>query len=135
MSAVEVLPEASSFTQRSPRQIAWRRLKRNKVALVSAGIAIFFIVLAFGAPLFTKIFSVDNTTIYPTTIGPDGLPKGAWGGVSWHHPLGVEPQVGRDLFGLLTYGSRISFSIAIITSITFVSVGLSSCKIASFKYS
>jgi len=87
MSTVEVLPEASSFAQRSPRQIAWRRLKRNKVALVSACIAIFFIVLAFGAPLITKIFGVDNTTIYPTTIGPDGLPKGAWGGVSWHHPL------------------------------------------------
>jgi peptide/nickel transport system permease protein len=124
MSAVEVLPEVSSFAQRSPRQIAWRRLKRNKVALVSACIAIFFLVLAFGAPLITKIFGVDNTTIYPTTIGPDGLPRGAWGGVSWHHPFGVEPQVGRDLFGLLTYGSRISFSIAIITSITFVAVGL-----------
>ena len=113
-----------AIIQRSPRQIAWRRLKRNKVSLISGGVALFFILLAFGAPLFTKIFGVNNTTIYANTIGAGGLPLGPWGGVSWHHPFGVEPGVGRDLFGLLVYGSRISFSIAIITSVVFVALGL-----------
>ena len=112
------------LAQRSPRQIAWMRLKRNKVSMVAAGVALFFVLIAFLAPLVTKIFNVDNTTVYPNVLGDGGVPKGFGGGISWHHPFGLEPGVGRDLFGLLIYGSRISFSIAILTSIAFVAIGL-----------
>jgi len=120
----EVAHKDSTFVAKSPREIAWRRLKRNKVAMVSLGISLFFILLGFLAPLVTKIFGVDNSTIYQGVLDGSGMPKGHWGGISWHHPFGIEPGVGRDLFGLLTYGSRISFSIAFITSIAFVAVGL-----------
>ena len=111
------------LAQRSPRQIAWMRLKRNKVALVSAGVALFFVVIAFLAPVITGLFHVDNTKLYLDQL-IDGQPKGGFGGISWSHPFGIEPGAGRDLMALLLYGSRISFSIAIITSVTYVGIGL-----------
>lgn len=113
----------SQLSQRSPRQIAWLRLKRNKVSMVSAGVALFFISIAFLAPVITYFFKVDNTTTYLDQL-VDGQPKGAFGGISLAHPFGIEPGAGRDLMALLLYGSRISFSIALITSITYVGIGL-----------
>ena len=111
------------LAQRSPRQIAWMRLKRNKVALVSAVVALFFIAIAFLAPVITGLFHVDNTHLYLDQL-VDGQPKGFAGGISLSHPFGIEPGAGRDLMALLLYGSRISFSIAIITSLTYVGIGL-----------
>ena len=111
------------LAQRSPRQIAWVRLKRNKVAMVSAVIALFFVLIAFLAPAITGLFGVDNTHLYLDKLN-DGLPRGFGGGMSLSHPLGLEPGAGRDLVALLLYGSRISFSIAIITAFTYISIGL-----------
>ena len=37
----------------SPGQLAWRRLKRNKLAMTGLGLVILFHVLCFGAPLYT----------------------------------------------------------------------------------
>ena len=111
------------LAQRSPRQIAWVRLKRNKVAMVSAVIALFFVLIAFLAPAITGLFGVDNTHLYLDKLN-DGLPRGFGGGMSLSHPLGLEPGAGRDLMALLLYGSRISFSIAIITAFTYISIGL-----------
>ena len=111
------------LAQRSPRQIAWGRLKRNKVAMVSAVIALFFVLIAFLAPAITGLFGVDNTHLYLDKLN-DGLPRGFGGGMSLSHPLGLEPGAGRDLMALLLYGSRISFSIAIITAFTYISIGL-----------
>lgn len=116
-------PQINQFVQRSPRQIAWIRLKRNKVSIVSGSVAFFFVFIAFAAPLITKLFNVDNTTTYLDQL-VDGQPKGSFGGISLAHPLGIEPGAGRDLLALLLYGSRISFSIAIITSITYIGIGL-----------
>ena len=118
MSTIE-----ANLALRSPRQIAWMRLKRNKVAMISAGVALFFVAIAFLAPVITKILGVDNTTLYLDKLS-QGQPKGAFGGVSLAHPFGIEPGAGRDLMALLLYGSRISFSIALITSITYVGIGL-----------
>jgi len=111
------------LAQRSPRQIAWMRLKRNKVAIVSAVVALFFVLIAFLAPAITGLFGVDNTHLYLDKLN-DGLPRGFGGGMSLSHPLGLEPGAGRDLMALLLYGSRISFSIAIITAFTYISIGL-----------
>jgi peptide/nickel transport system permease protein len=52
------------------------------------------------------------------------MPIGAGGGISWQHPFGLEPGAGRDVFSMLLYGSRISFSVAIITSVASIGIGM-----------
>ena len=114
--------EVVEVIQRTPRQIAWARFKRNRAGVISGYVALFFIVAAFGAPIITKLLGLKNGATYPEAIDDQSFPIGSFGGISLKHPLGVEPGAGRDLLTMLLYGSRISFSVAIIT--TFSSIGL-----------
>ncbi len=118
----EVVDEA--IVQRTPRQIAWKRFRRNKVGVASACIALFFMFSAYLSPVITRILSLSNTKTYPETLNGYAMPIGGAGGMSLSHPLGVEPGAGRDLLSLLLYGSRISFTVAIITSFTAIGMGM-----------
>ena len=40
---------------RSPSQIAWDRLKGDKIAITSLGIVVFFVLVAVFAPLLVKL--------------------------------------------------------------------------------
>lgn len=116
----EVVEDA--VIQRTPRQIAWKRFRRNKVGVISACVALFFILCAYLAPVITRILGLSNTKTYPEVLDQFAMPTSSFGGMTWTHPLGIEPGAGRDLLSLLLYGSRISFTVAIITS--FASIGL-----------
>jgi peptide/nickel transport system permease protein len=120
-------------TGRSPGQVAWSRLKKDKVAIVCAVIIVFFILLAIFAPLITSLQSVDPTTGVKATPGDvhtelvdfNGLPEQ---GASSAHWLGVEPRLGRDLFARFAYGARpsliIGFVAAAVSTIIGVTLGL-----------
>ncbi len=114
----------SKVVLRTPRQISWMRFKRNKAAVISGGVALFFILSAFLAPLITRLVGVNPTSTYPDALTQFGMPQGPWGGISLAHPLGVEPGAGRDLLALLLYGSRISFTVALITSVASIGLGM-----------
>lgn len=114
----------SAVVQRTPRQIAWKRFRRNKVGVVAGCVALFFLAAAYLAPVITRILNISSTKTYPETLNEFAMPEGRFGGISFAHPLGVEPGAGRDLLGLLLYGSRISFTVAIITSITSIGLGM-----------
>lgn len=126
--------EQSEITGRSLTRIAWTRLRRDKVATVSAVTVLTVIVLAAAAPLVIRLVGVDPYTINnqdPKIISDaGGLPVGGWlnSGMSWDHPLGVEPLTGRDIFARLLYGARISLLIALtataITTVIGVTVGI-----------
>jgi peptide/nickel transport system permease protein len=114
----------SDVILRTPQQIAWARFRRNRTGIVSAWVVLFFIFLAFGAPLVTRLFGVNSTETYLDGLDPQGMPQGTGGGISLKHPFGLEPGAGRDVFAMLLYGSRISFSVAIITSVTTIGIGM-----------
>jgi len=116
--------ESQEIVQRTPKQIAWGRFKRNKVG-VYAGIATaFFLSVSALAPIITRLVGVDNTTIYDGVLDEFAMPIGPWGGISWAHPLGLEPGVGRDVFALLLYGSQLSFLVAIIATAASIGIGM-----------
>ena len=57
--------ESSEIAGRSLTQIAWSRLKRDKVAMLSFGVVMFVILLAAFAPLVTRLFGVDPYSFNP----------------------------------------------------------------------
>jgi peptide/nickel transport system permease protein len=109
---------------RTPKQIALARFKRNKIGPISLYVSLFFIVMAFAAPLITRLWGLSPTEIYLDKLDEFALPTGGYGGISWQHPLGVEPGAGRDVFSMLLYGARISFTVALITSVASIGIGM-----------
>jgi len=110
---------------RSLSQIAWMRLKRDKVALAGFWIIVFLIALAAVAPLLTKLNGHPPNVFYSNKIDPNlgGIPKGRFGGVDSNFWLGVEPGSGRDIFSRIVYGARISLVIAVAATLVSVTIG------------
>lgn len=116
--------DAVEVAQRTPKQIAWNRFKKNRVGVYSAYASFFFIAAGFLAPIITRLVGVNNKNRYEGTLNEFGMPKGAWGGISLAHPLGIEPGTGRDVFALALYGSRTSFIVAIIATVSSIGIGM-----------
>ena len=110
--------------QRTPKQIAWGRFKRNKVGVFAGYASIFFVFVGFFAPIITRLVGVNPRDIYEGTLSDFAMPLGPWGGISWAHPLGIEPGTGRDVFALALYGARTSFIVAIIASVGTIAIGM-----------
>ena len=130
MTVISQAPDTSNDVSeqvvgRTLPQIAFNRLKKDKVAITCVVVLIFIASLAIFAPLITKLLHIDPYTFNPDTISDNGgLPNGKLGGVSMAHPLGVEPLTGRDILARLLYGSRISLLIAITAAIITVVTGV-----------
>lgn len=105
---------AGAVEARSPGRLAWRRFRRDRVAVASAMVAGLILLVAIFAPAVCALFGVDTARhIELLSIDNVGFPDGAWGGMSADHPLGIEPKTGRDVLALLLYGSRMSLLIAL----------------------
>src|SRR5918992_4987339 len=55
---------AKEIAGRSPMKIALGRLMRDKIAMVCAGVILFFLCVAIFAPLICKIFGVSTDTVF-----------------------------------------------------------------------
>jgi peptide/nickel transport system permease protein len=126
--------ESSEIAGRSLTQIAWGRLRRDKVALTSMIVVALIVGVAVFAPVITRLVGVNPTDFNDDAINDSGaLPIGPLGGFSLHHPLGVEPGTGRDLFARLLYGSRISLLIALSATLITMSLGVTIGIIAGYS--
>ena len=119
---------------RSLGQIAWRRLRRDKVALAGGYFLVFLILVAIFAPLIVKLLGDPPNEFHQNLIDPatGGLPIGPRGGQSWQHLMGVEPVNGRDIFSRVVYGARISLLIAFLATALSVVIGTTLGTIAGF---
>ncbi|MCW2600046.1 MAG: peptide transporter permease [Frankiales bacterium] len=115
--------KAKSIEGRSLGQIAWMRLKRDKVALGGFVVIVVLILMAVLAPVLVKLFGHPPDEFHQDLIDPTfQVPKGKFGGISSSYLLGIEPGNGRDVFSRIVYGARISLLVAFLA--TFVSVGI-----------
>jgi peptide/nickel transport system permease protein len=127
------LPGEKKIQGRSLGQIAWMRLKRDKVAMAGAGVVIFLVLVAIFAPLIVKLVGHPPNEFHQTLIDPSlQIPKGKFGGISWSYPFGLEPVNGRDLFSRIVYGSRISLLIAFLATGLSVIIGVTLGVTAAF---
>ena len=123
MSLVET-SEAKAVVGRTMRQLAWARLRRDRVAVVSMFVLAFIVFIAAFGPLISKWIGVNPFDFNTDLLSDAGsLPLGPFGGVSLDHPLGVEPLTGRDISARLLYGTRISLFIALSATLITVVVG------------
>ena len=105
---------------RSLSQIAWRRLRRDKVAMAGGIIIIILILIAiFGPYLVANPNTYHSELIDPTF----SRPKGPWGGISLDHPFGVEPVTGRDMLARIVVGARYSLLIGFLATALAVVIG------------
>jgi peptide/nickel transport system permease protein len=94
--------------------------------MISLGISIFFFLIAYLSSPILAILDIDPYAMDRSAIDLDNFnnPIGPWGGISTEHWLGVEPGVGRDVFARLILGARTSITIATVTSVLSISIGM-----------
>ena len=92
-------------------QDAWRRLRRNRLALVSAAYLIGLVVVALIGIVYTP---------YPYAHQGVGLPFTT---PSPSHLLGTD-QAGRDIFSRIMIGAQISLVVGLATQTVVVCVGV-----------
>lgn len=119
-----VLHGSGPIEGRSLGQIAWGRLKRDKVAIGGGLVVILLVLVAVFAPLIVKwLGHPPNEFHYSETDADIGTPIHRFGGASREFLFGVEPINGRDLFSRILYGSQISLLIAFVATLISVVLG------------
>ena len=121
-----VIATQSGVEGRSPTQMAWQRLKKDRSAKVSSSVIAFFLLLAITAPVFTWIMHTTPDEFHPETLDPEFAtnPLGKFGGISGTHWFGVEPRTGRDIFLRFVYGARTSLTIALTATLVATVIGI-----------
>lgn len=126
---------------------AWRRLRKNRAALIGSGIIVVAFLIAILAdnrvitfftgqpaqpllaPLsYEKQSLVDNNVVpaWMTVVFPTLKPVGVEGGyakISDKFILGADYN-GRDLLSRIIYGSRVSLSVAIVGPVISLLIGV-----------
>ncbi|AMM20287.1 peptide ABC transporter permease [Frondihabitans sp. PAMC 28766] len=122
-----------SIVGRSLYAIAWRRLRKDKVAMVAGIIIVLIVLIAIFADQLGSLYGTSYLTQHNTGSGSlldplTSMPLGSLGGVSAKHWFGVTPVLGQDILTLLMQGARTSLligSLATVVSLVFgVSLGL-----------
>ena len=143
-SGAQEAPEGQKLAGRSPTQIAFERLRKDKTAIVCTIIVSLLVLAAVFAPWICKALS-----IYPTTASlpyqasdvlefggnQNGMPingppnHGFWAA----HPLGLAPTTGVDNLARLLYGLRTDLLIATIATVLSISIGVILGLLAGFS--
>lgn len=107
---------------RSPLQLAFARLRRDRGAMISLGVIIVIILIAVFAPIFAKLTGHPPNQQY---YGPDAknpvttLPVGP----NAHFWFGAD-NYGRDVLVRVAYGARVSLEVGLGATAVTIIVGV-----------
>lgn len=112
--------EAAPGRQASLWGDAWRRLIKNKLAVVGMIIAAGLALMAIFAPLIApydqdEVISVDLALATP----------------SWYFPMGID-QNGRDVFSRLVYGARVSLLVGVLAQVIVLAIAVPIGSLSGF---
>jgi peptide/nickel transport system permease protein len=125
---LDLLESGHEIAARSPLALFWRRLRRDRVARVSAGFILLLIVVAIFAPLVVKLFGLPSPYAQnPNLTGPFGEPLGPSGA----HPFGVD-ALGEDVASRVIYGTRVSLEVGVIGTAIATVVGVTLGLLAGY---
>jgi peptide/nickel transport system permease protein len=103
----------------SNRSDAWRRFKRNRMAVVGLVLISFFILVSIFADLIVP-YKIGITQDKKHRMAAPNLVEFLRGETT--HLLGTD-DIGRDLFARLVHGSRVSLSIGLLSTLLGMTVG------------
>ena len=105
---------------------AWKRLKKNKLAVIGAVWIIFVVLVALTADLWAPQLLGSPTDIDTTTVAQSSkLPP------SLEHPFSTD-ATGRDQLVRVIYGSRVSLTVGVIATLISTGIGLVMGALAAF---
>ena len=112
-------PAAARPPVLSPWHVAWQRLKGNQLALLGVLIVLIYGGMALGADALAP-YSYRHFDFQVVEGDP-----------SYAHFLGTD-FVGRDVFTLIMYGARVSFSVAVVVPLLIILIGVPLGLVAGF---
>jgi peptide/nickel transport system permease protein len=136
------LGELETVEARGYWEQVWRRLRKDKAAILSACFIIFLLLAAYPGATLAKallghgpndIFGtngLDPNTLLP--VGPFSHVQKLDGSGTSLFILGSDSQLGRDEFLRLLYGARVSLEVAIGATILGMVVGVTMGAIAGY---
>lgn len=140
----------SAIAGRSPWALAWRRLRKNRIALAALVLFVLIVLLSLAAPLYAHDIAhmanplvpnlngtiVVNGHLVPVMQQGGGIlklgetPIGPTGDV--HHYLLGGDLLGRDVASLLLYGGRASLQIGVSSTVICCTIATLVALIAGF---
>jgi len=118
MAATAIAVEVADWE--TPEQIglwtdAWRRFRRNRLAVTSLFVVVLMALTAIGAPLLERIGLLQDPTAQDLihTYAPILSP---------HHWLGTD-ELGRDVFSKVVFGAQVSLSIGFLVQAIVLVIG------------
>ena len=128
LGGLEPLDPGGEVAARSPRQLFWRRFRKDKVAEVAGIIILVLIAIAILAPLIVKLLGLPGPTVQnPNLTDAFGAPLGP----SSAHPFGVD-ALGRDVMSRVIYGARVSLIVGIVGTAIATLIGVTVGMLAGF---
>jgi len=102
---------------------AWRRLRKNRMAVICGAIFVAILLFSFIGPLVLRwVAGID-------AISQD---RGAqMAGPSWHHLFGTDP-LGRDMLARTMEGGQIAILVGLVATVVALLIGVSYGAIAAY---
>lgn len=104
--------EAAPTRQASLWGDAWRRLIRNKLAVIGLAIASTLILCAIFADIVAPYGPAEIVHVDLRLTEP-----------SWHFPMGID-QNGRDVFSRVVHGARVSLVVGVVAQLIVLAIGV-----------
>ena len=112
---------SQKYKKRSQWAEVWRRMKKNKGAMLGLVLVIIIVLIA----LFSGVFLDYETDVIGQNISQRLQHP------SLQHPMGTD-DVGRDVMSRLLYGTRYSLSVGVVAVIIALVLGITFGSIAGF---
>src|ERR671912_2918699 len=104
--------ELTARKQRSLWSDAWRRLRRNKLAVVGLIVVTAFSLIAIFAPLIAPYGQAEVVDFRLARYAP-----------SWTWPMGLDAN-GRDMFSRMVYGAQVSLVVGVLAQAIVLLIGV-----------
>ena len=128
------IPTGETVAGTSLWQDAWRRLRRNRLAMGGIVVVGLIVTAALAGPPLLELTTgatfdyipadAARLRAYPPLTAPDGS-------FSWTHPLGTDTS-GRDLLARVLLGGRISLMVGIIATFVSLLIGTAYGAVAGY---